>query len=176
MRTTTVIARRAKARTKQSLNYSEIASAMSGTSPRNDSSGFTLIELIIIIVVVSIAIGVLLTTLASVTNNTIYPLILQTASELAEQEIEKITGTRFSFVCSCTDNAYTQPEFAGYSRQITVATIPVGLGSDTPAMSQYKMVDVAVTNNTVGSVTLRTIVTNRGGTPVACGGVPAACT
>ena len=136
--------------------------------------GFTLIELIIIIVVVSIAIGVLLTALASVTKNTIYPLVMQTATELAEQEIEKITGTRFSFVCSCTNNAYAAP-FAGYSRQITVAAVPnPPLTTPDPTMQNYKMADVIVTNSTIGSVTLRTIVTNRGGTPVACG-APAAC-
>ena len=136
---------------------------------------FTLIELVIIIVVVSISIGTLLTTLAFVTANTIRPLILQTAAELAEQEVEKITGTRFSLVCSCNNNPYSQLEFSGYSRQVTVAAIPAGLGSDVPAMSQYKMVDVVVTNNTIGSVTLRTLVTNRDST-VGCGGVPVGCT
>ena len=128
--------------------------------------GFTLIELIIIIVVVSIAMGVLLTALASVTNNTIYPLVIQTATELAEQEIEKITGTRFSYVCSCTSNAYAAP-FDAYSRQITVTGIA-------PVPAEYKQVDVTVSHSTIGSVTLRTIVTNLGGSPGTCG-APAAC-
>ncbi|MBI4431275.1 MAG: prepilin-type N-terminal cleavage/methylation domain-containing protein [Candidatus Omnitrophica bacterium] len=132
-------------------------------------SGFTLIELVIIIVVVSIAIGALLTALASVTQNTIHPLIMQTATELAEQEVEKVTGTRFSFVCSCTNNAYAAP-FDGYSRKITVAAVPnPPLATPDPTMQNYKMVDVTVTNSTIGSVMLRTIVTNRGGAPVACG-------
>ncbi len=140
--------------------------------------GFTLIELVIIIVVVSIAIGTLLTALASVTTNTIYPLVMQTATELAEQELEKFTGTRFSFVCSCNcagaGCAYAAP-FAGYSRQITVAPVPnPPLTIPDLTMLNYKMVDVVVTNSTIGSVTLKTIVTNRGVGPVACGAA-AAC-
>ena len=132
--------------------------------------GFTLIELVIIIFVVSIAIGTLLTTLAAVTRDTIRPLVMQTATQLTEQELEKITGNRFSFACSCNNNAYAAP-FAGYSRQITVSST----GLDAPAMSQYKRVDIVVTNSTIGSVTLRTIVTNRDSV-VGCGSPPIGCT
>ncbi|GEM_PF-2760716 len=133
--------------------------------------GFTLIELVIIIVIVSIAIGTLLTTLAAVTRDTIRPLVMQIASELAEQEVDRVTTIRYSAVCPCTNNAYNHPGFSGYSRQINVNPIPAGLvppGYSQVAADNFKMVDVIVTNNTIGSVTLRTIVTNRGPAPPLC--------
>lgn len=125
---------------------------------RRKPQGFTFIELIIAIAILSVAVTVLLVVFASVTEQTVMSELLSVDTYLAEQELERITGMRFSQVASSGPTAYGG-DFSDYEYEITVSPVPVALAAD-PAMSQYKQVEVTVRHATAGAVSLTTIVTN----------------
>lgn len=120
--------------------------------------GFTIIELVIAIVVISIAVGTLLTVLAAQSQSTIIPYITQVATGLAEQEMERITSLRFAQVINAGPTPFVFP-FQDYTLQVVVSAVPVAIADD-PGMTDYKQVQVIVANSTIGSINLTTIVTN----------------
>lgn len=117
-----------------------------------------MIELIIAIVVLSIAIGTLGNVLANMTTQAVLPRSLNTSTHLAEQELERVSGLRFSAVANEGPTSYTG-NFSDYSYQVAVSAVPATLATD-PAQAQYKQVAVTVSHATGGSVTLTTVVTN----------------
>ena len=120
--------------------------------------GFTMIELIIAIVILSIAIGTLGVVIANMTTQAVLPGVLNTSTQLAEQEMERVSGLRFSAIANEASTSYTG-NFSAYSYQVTVSAVPVALAND-PGQAQYKQVQVTVTHTAGGSISLTTIVTN----------------
>ena len=125
----------------------------------NDSvSGITLIELVIIIVALSLVLGTMLAVLGSVAQNTILPYNIQIAAGLAEQELERVSGMRFSQVANEGPTAFPAPHNS-FTYQVAVSAVPVSIFND-PGMTRYKQATITVSNTTMGSVNLVTIVTN----------------
>ncbi|MCM8775116.1 MAG: type II secretion system GspH family protein, partial [Candidatus Omnitrophica bacterium] len=81
--------------------------------------GFTLIELIIGLVVISIAVGTMVSVFADVVYSSVLPEIINTSAALAEQELERVSGMRFSSIANEGPTNYPGA-FSSYSYQITV--------------------------------------------------------
>ena len=128
-----------------------------GGAPRNNRA-FTLIEIIIVIVVLSLALGTLLTVFGSIVSNFIVPYTTQVAGGLAEQEMERVTGLRYSQVVNEGPPTFPSP-LDDYSFQVVVSAVPANIFND-PLLARYKQVAITVSNALVGSVQLTTIVTN----------------
>ena len=120
--------------------------------------GFSLIEMVIAIVVLTIAVGTLLVVFGDVLSSTVMPEIVNVSSELAERELERVSGLRFSSVVNEGPTSYTG-SFSNYSYQVTVSAVPLALANDA-GMTQYKQVAITVSHATAGAVTLTTVVTN----------------
>lgn len=127
---------------------------------KNSKSGFTLIELVIAISVLSIAIGSSLLIFANVTNQTAMPEILNVSTGLAEQELERVTALRFSDIMNQSPTNFTG-NFSSYSYEIQVTPVPLTLAND-PAMAEYKQTRIIIRHNTVGSVSLTTVISRNG--------------
>ena len=78
------------------------------------------------------------------------------AAGLAKGEMEKVVGEGFSVT---SDSGTYSGNFSNYSWQVIVSAVPVDIAVD-PSMTDYKQVEVVVTNTMIGSVSLKTIVTN----------------
>lgn len=123
-----------------------------------NSKGFTLIEAVISIVVLSIAIGALITVFTNVVKFSVAPEVLNVSDQLAERELDRVTGLRYSEITSHASTAFGG-NFPNYSYQVVVSAVPAAIAND-PTMAQYKQVQVIVTHTINGSITLSTIVTN----------------
>ena len=84
--------------------------------------------------------------------------ILSVSTDLAEQQLERVTGQRYSQVINEGPTSFTG-NFSNYSYQISVSAVPAALATD-PGMVQYKQVQVSVSHVSAGTVNLRTVVTN----------------
>lgn len=120
-------------------------------------SGFTFIELILIIVIVGIAIiplvQIFTTSLkggAEAEANTI-------ALELAQEKMEEIRELSFSTV-SNSSGSFKIP-FTSYSYQVTVSYVDGNFSTSAPA-TNYKKVEVRVTHTSGVSSTLTTVISN----------------
>lgn len=121
--------------------------------------GFTLIELIISIVVLSIVIFTSMTMLANISRMTVMPDVLNRCGLLAERELERVNQKRYSTIVNEGPTAYAMPGFTDYTFQIEVSPPPggLGLGSDS---SRIKQVAITVSHPVYGAVTLTTLVAN----------------
>jgi len=118
--------------------------------------GFTIIELVAVIVVLGVCLAPIGTMFYTVMAKYTEPEAIQVAAALAEQEMERVTGLRFS---DLANDGPAATDFTNYTYQIIVSAVPVGLAND-PAMNEYKQVEVRVTNSSIGvAVSLITIVT-----------------
>jgi len=137
----------------------KIRSFFSPLRQKDKTRGFTLIEIVIAIVILSIALGTLLTVIANVTQQTVVPEFLNGASYLAERQFEQVTNRRFADVVSQGWTSFTG-NFSDYAYQLNVGPVPVSLAAD-PGMTQYKQVEITVRHSSAGAVSLYTIVTNQ---------------
>ena len=122
------------------------------------SAGFSLIEMVIAIIILSIAVGTVLSAFSNVIKSTVTPELIDVSTDLAEKEMERVVGQRFSVIANEATTAYTG-SYSNYSYKVDVAAVPVALASDA-GMISYKQVTVTVTHATAGAVSLTTIVTN----------------
>ncbi len=119
---------------------------------RKFSKGFTLIELVIVIVVMGIALAPIGVMFHHVMVKYAEPEAYQVAATLAEGEMERVTG--LSFVNIANDGPTAFDNFPNYTYQVTVGVITGE--ADT---SKYKQVEVVVNNSALGvNVRLVTIV------------------
>ena len=118
--------------------------------------GFTLIETIISILIIGIAFLGLVAVLTGVFTNATRDEVMTVAAGLAKGEMEKVAGEGFSVT---SGSGTYSGNFSNYSWQVTVSAVPVDIAVD-PGMTDYKQVEVVVTNAMIGSVSLKTIVTN----------------
>lgn len=110
-------------------------------------AAFSLIEIVIVIIVL----GICLTPVAILFQNILVkyeePEAIQVAVSLAEQEMERVTGLRFSSINSQAQTGYTG-NFANYNYEVIVTPVPLGLADD-PTMQEYKHIEIRVKNDPV---------------------------
>jgi prepilin-type N-terminal cleavage/methylation domain-containing protein len=138
-------------------------------------AGFTLIETIITLVVLSIAAVGVLSVFTVGIKGSANPLVVEQAVQLAQEKMDMIIGDRenpaggFGFVYikpgSYPAEAAGSFGFAGFSRTTTIICVdPGALNTDNtfapPCASGYTHVTVTVANALIGSVSVETIVTN----------------
>ncbi len=120
--------------------------------------GVTLVELIIAIVVLSIAVGVLFGVFANLLKMTVMPEVLDRSAELAEQQLERISALRFSQIVDEGPVNFSG-NFSDYTYQIIVSAVPDDLADD-PSMLDYKQVEIIVHHSVSEDISLKTVVTN----------------
>lgn len=138
------------------------------------SKGFTLIETIITLVVLSVAaLGVLAVFSASITTSA-DPLLTSQATQLAQERIDTIMGDRRNPALGYAqiipakypaENPVTG--FAGFSRTTLIYCVLAtdldtdqGVGFPPPCASGYAHVRVTVSHATLGNISIDTIVAN----------------
>lgn len=126
--------------------------------------GFTIIELVLVLVVMGIASAGLATVIAQSLINTHRTEVISIATALCLNEAERVT--RLSFASVASQNCGSPQAYAGnlsnYRWEVCVDSIDnkqPNLGSDT-AMSNYKVVDVNIYHSAIGSTTVRFLKTN----------------
>ena len=125
------------------------------------STGFTLIEIILVVVVIGIASLGLTAVMQQVLANSYYSEALSTATSLAVGEAERLTGLSFVSVSAENREPYTGA-LSAYSREVRVDSIDTAqpnLGSD-PAMQNYKVVEVRVYHSAVNYVSIKFLRAN----------------
>jgi prepilin-type N-terminal cleavage/methylation domain-containing protein len=142
-------------------------------SRKSDEFGFTLIETIITLVVLSIAAVGVLSVFTVGIKGSANPLVVEQAVQLAQEKMDDIIGDRentalgFATIIPANypaENA-AQLGFPGFSRTTTIICVNAGtLNTNNtfapPCASSYTHVTVTVANALIGSVIIDTIVTN----------------
>jgi len=124
-------------------------------------NGFSLVELILVIVVAAIAVPALMFVFREASIKAVHDELSSTAVMLAEGELERVLAKSFSNITSENRDSPVSfgGNFSGYSWQIRVDTAPQELAND-PLMLQYKQIEARVTNSVAGDISLTTVVTN----------------
>jgi len=127
--------------------------------------GYSLIELIIIIILASVAIPGLVGLYTTVLNNSHDSEIMTVACLLASEQMEIIladkagSGAGYGYAAITTQKyASVNPgsPFNGYTRTVTVTTVNSG------AQNEYKRIVVTVNHSTIPPVVLTSAVTDHG--------------
>lgn len=126
--------------------------------------GFTLVEIVIVIVVMGIAALGLTAGVQYVMYGTHKPEIISQATALAVNEAERVMGLSFAGVADehrADPQAYTG-DFVTYSWEVRVDSIDTAqanLGSDA-AMANYKFVEVRVHHDIIDHISVEFLRTN----------------
>ncbi len=123
--------------------------------------GFTLVETLISIVVIGIAFLGLAAVFTGVFTNAVRDEGMTIATMLAKGEMERVIGLSFSEV---DDEHRDDPvtfggDFSNYFWQVRIDAVPETIAVN-PEKTEYKQVEVRVTNAIVGDISLKTIITN----------------
>lgn len=149
---------------------------------KDGSRGFSLIEIIITLVVLSIAAAGVLSVFLSSSKASGDPLVLNQAVQLAQEKMDIIIGDRknpargFVWIVPGNYGAETPvPGFANFNRNVTICCVTPpppanALNNTMPCVtpgvggcaSGYAHVTVTVTHATVGNVTADTVLANYG--------------
>ena len=131
------------------------------------ASGFTLIETIITLVVLSIAAIGVLSVFTTGMKGSANPLILNQAVSLAQEKMEEAIALRqsggFNAVVPNAGGPFPAPyaAFAWARAVMCVTALDVNTSTGAPpCASGYARVTVTVTNTLIGNVALDTLVTN----------------
>lgn len=124
---------------------------------KSNNTGFSLIELLAVILVLGVSLAPIGVMFYHVMAKYAQPETLQVAAALAEQEMERVTGLRFSHLNNETLTAFPAP-FANYNYEVIVSAVPTHLADD-PSMQEYKQVELRVTHSLIDAVSLITIAT-----------------
>ena len=139
---------------------------------KNNQDGFTLIEIIITLVVLSIAVVGLLSVFATAIKVGANPVVLNQAIALAQEKMDAIIGdsmnTSRGFTYIIPGNYPSDIPVTGFNRSVTIFCVNAGaLNTDNGVApgaggcaSGYTHVKVTVANNAIGSVSLDGLVTN----------------
>ncbi len=128
---------------------------------RLSQEGFTLIETVITLIVLSIAaVGVLTVFTAGITGSA-NPLIINQAVQLAQGEMDEVVGERVANGFNGINAACitTMPSGFGCGRTIIYVN-PGSLNTAAGGPTNYKHVTVSISQPTIGSIGLDTLVTN----------------
>jgi MSHA pilin protein MshD len=140
-------------------------------NPKSD--GFTLIETIITLVVLSIAAVGVLSVFTVGIQGSANPLVLGQALQLAQEKMDIIAGDRMNSARGYTwitaaVNPYPAENpitgFAVFDRSVAIFCVNAGalntnIGGP-PCASGYAHITVTVANTTIGNVTVESLVTN----------------
>ncbi len=131
---------------------------------RGRMAGFTLIETIITLVVLSIAAVGVLSVFTTGIKRSANPVVLSQTTQLARGELDQVFGEKMltggfativSGVCVLT--------LPGFTCSRTMCYVPAGDLTDTStcgAATDYKLVTVTVTHPVLGDVSMESLVTN----------------
>jgi prepilin-type N-terminal cleavage/methylation domain-containing protein len=131
--------------------------------------GFSLIEIIITLMVLSIAAVGVLSVFTAGMKGSADPALLSQAVQLAQEKMDSIIGDRrnpargFNFIIPA--NYPPDVPLTGFNRNVTIFCVNAGtLNNDNlappPCASGYTHVTVTVTNSVIGGVTAETLVAN----------------
>jgi len=149
-------------------------------SRKSGANGFTLIETIITLVVLSIAAIGVLSVFTTGMKGSANPLILNQAVSLAQEKMDIIIGDRqnpargYAWIAAADYNTNALkympenpvPGFANFNRSVTIFCVDPGTlntnnGQPFPCVSSgYAHITLTVTNAAINSVSVDTIVTN----------------
>jgi len=114
---------------------------------RARQSGFTLIELIMVIIVVALASVPILGQFSQVAGSTLIDEQFQTAAQLAQERAEGILALRrtqgYAAVATGTTNDTLTGNYSAYSRRVTVTQPPAGGGCAAGATCKGVVVTVS---------------------------------
>jgi prepilin-type N-terminal cleavage/methylation domain-containing protein len=135
------------------------------------AGGFTLIETVITLVVLSIAVVGVLSVFTTGMRGSANPLIVDQAVQLAQEKMDTIVGDRinagrgFSYIIPASYGA--DVPVTGFNRSVNVFCVTsadlntnAGAPGASGCASGYTHVTVIVSNAAMGSVSLDTVVTN----------------
>ena len=131
------------------------------------SKGFSLIEVIVTLVVLSIAAMGVLSVFTTGMTGSANPLLISEATELAQEKMDEAIALKkasgFNAVVSDPGGAFPAP-FAAFSWSrtvdcVTAADLNTSTGAP-PCASGYAHVTITVANTTVGNITLDSLITN----------------
>ena len=141
-----------------------------------NDKGFSLIELVVVIVILGIASVGLMTVFSTGTKRSADPLLENQALQLAQEKLDVIVGDRMNpargftyFKNNLASTIYPAESpvagFPGFSRAVTTfcvnaAALNTSAGTPPACASDYIHVTVTVSQAVVGSVTLETLVAN----------------
>lgn len=136
---------------------------------RRNQGGFSLIEIIITLVVLSLAVVGVLSVFSLGVGHSADPLVVGQATQLAQGEIEAVVGIKAAsgFAAAglgaglpCNTQAAMLP---GFTCTLDICFVPTGNLNDTSACgtaTSYKRVAATVTNAAGGSVVVVTLLTS----------------
>jgi len=133
------------------------------------SAGFTLIEIIITLVVLSIAAVGVLSVFTTGIRGSANPLVLDQAVQLAQGESDAVTGIKqasgFSAVALATGTgqACKTSMIAGFNCSLDICYVPAGNLNDTSncgVATNYKHITATITQTAIGSIKLETVLAN----------------
>jgi len=123
-------------------------------------SGFTLIEIIAVIVILAIVLTPFSILVVNVMRQNIYSQALATATSLTEEEMERVTNLRFSAVTNEAAVSFSVP-FSVYTHQVIVDYVNANaLNTPVAGPTDYKRVQIRVNSSISGTITLTTLVAN----------------
>ncbi|MEI8012418.1 MAG: hypothetical protein WCI27_08085 [Candidatus Omnitrophota bacterium] len=111
--------------------------------------GFTLLELVMMIVVIGLSFGGLAVVTQQVVLNIHKPQVIATATALAEKEMERLKRLSFAATAAEASQNYTG-SFSGYSHRTTVTSVD----------ADHKVVAVVISHPAITSLTLALLRTN----------------
>ena len=113
---------------------------------RTRQAGFTLIELILVIIIVALASVPILGQFTQVAGSTLIDEEIQTAAQLAQERAEQILALRrdqgYAAVATGTTNDVLTGNYSSYTRSVTVTQPPAGGGCATGATCKGVVVSV----------------------------------
>jgi len=135
--------------------------------------GFSLIEIIITLVVLSIAAVGVLSVFTTGTKGSVDPLILNQVTSLAQEKVDIIMGDRanpargYAWITAAVNPYGAENPVTGFSAFnrsvnifcVTSADLTTSTGAP-PCASGYAHITVTVTNTTIGSVAVDGLVTD----------------
>ena len=139
---------------------------------KNDQDGFTLIEIIITLVVLSVAVVGVLSVFTTAIKGSANPVILNQAMALAQEQMDTIKGDRMNsdrgFAYIIPGNYPADVPVTGFNRSVNIFCVTAGaLNTDSGVSpgasgcaSGYTHVEVTVAHAAIGSVSLDGLVTN----------------
>jgi prepilin-type N-terminal cleavage/methylation domain-containing protein len=129
----------------------------------SNSKGFSLIEIIITLVVLSIAVVGVLSVFTMGSKGSADPLILNQAVSLAQEKVDEAIGLKksggYAVVVTNPGGAFAVP-YAAFTWAQTVTCVDPDLVTPAACTVGYKIVTVTVTHAVIGSVSLDALVTD----------------
>ncbi len=126
-----------------------------------NKKGFTLIEIIVLIVMAGIIIPVIVVPFATGIRGSGKPEVVATTMYLAHQKMEELTKFDYSWAPDLTPGTYTlpAPPISGYTWQWVISYVDNNFNSSASDVG-YKMIQVTVTDLQGSTYNVYSVVTN----------------